>query len=588
MLSATLAIEIRPAEAGDAGGRAAPAPPVAERSARSKIGAGAVHPPLPIRGVHDDHFARRMRSPASPQLLALVSVDRSSPAPLHRQIYDRMRRAILEGMLRAGQRVPSTRTLAAELGVSRLPVLTAYEQLLHEGYLTGRTGSGTFVSAGLPEETLQPGPARAPRGVRPAARAPHPRDEGGLRPFRVSLPALDAFPHALWARLVARHAHRLAPTHMAYGDPAGLGALRSAIAEHLRTARAVRCEAEQVLVVSGSQAALRLCASVLLARGDLVAVEEPGYPGARAALAMGGAEVAPVPVDAEGMDLGALHALGPRVRAAYVTPSHHYPLGASTSAARRLALLEWAARRGAYVLEDDYDSEYRYVSRPLGAMQGMDAKGRVVYVGTFSKVLFPALRVGYLVVPPALWDAFVAAREALDIFSPTLYQLALADFLREGHFARHLRRMRAVYARRREALLDGLSRHCGELLALHNADAGLHAATLLPSGVSDVAVVRRMEARGLTATPLSSCYLGPALRQGLLLGFGGSDERALDAATRTLGELLRDARDAHGRAAAAARPDATRGPTPTGPRPDATATLSGPEREAAPRAARPR
>ena len=497
-----------------------------------------------------------MRTTASPQLLAHLAIDRDARAPLHRQIYEGIRRAILGGALRAGQRVPATRVLAGELQLSRLSVLTAYEQLLHEGYLTGRVGSGTFVSAALPDDAFRSVPvSRRGAAPRPAPRpaipaiptiptiptAPRARDEGGLRPFRMSLPALDEFPHAAWARLVSRHAHALTPALMAYGDPAGLGALRSAIAEHLRTARAARCEAADVLVVSGSQAALRLCAAVLVGRDDVVAIEEPGYPGARAALAASGAALVPVPVDDQGIDVAALHALGPRARAAYVTPSHQYPLGASMSASRRLALLDWAERRDAWLLEDDYDSEYRYVSRPLGALQGMDAHGRVVYVGTFSKVLFPALRVGYLVVPPPLRDAFVEAREALDLFSPTLYQRVLADFLREGHFARHLRRMRATYLRRREALLEGLDRHCRDLLTVHNADAGLHAATLLPAEVDDVAVVRGLAARGLTATPLSTCYAGPARRSGLLLGFGGSDERQLAAATRTLGEVLRAA-----------------------------------------------
>jgi GntR family transcriptional regulator/MocR family aminotransferase len=208
------------------------------------------------------------------------------------------------------------------------------------------------------------------------------------------------------------------------------------------------------------------------------------------------------------------------------------------SAARRLALLDWAERANAWLLEDDYDSEYRYVSRPLGALQGMDGHGRVVYIGTFSKVLFPSIRVGYLVVPPQLWNEFIKVREATDIFSPTLYQLALADFLREGHFARHLRRMRGVYLRRRDALLGGLAQHCEGHLAVHNADAGLHVATLLPSGVADVGVVRRMAKRGLAAAALSSCYAGSSLQSGLLLGFGGSDERALAAATRILGEVL--------------------------------------------------
>ncbi len=468
-----------------------------------------------------------------------LSIDRSSGVPLHRQIYDGLRRAILDGLLRPGQRVPSTRALALELDVSRLPVLTAYDQLLHECYLDGRVGSGTFVSATLPDDLLRSPPTARPR-ARPPGPLPRVRDQGGLGPFRMSLPALDQFPHAVWARLVARHAHALTREQMAYGDPAGVVALRAAIAEHLRAARAVRCEADQVLVMSGSQAALRLATAALLVRGDRVAVEEPGYPGARDALSAGGAELVPVPVDGEGISVTSLRRRGARVRAVHVTPSHQYPLGTSMTAPRRLALLDWASRHEAWVLEDDYDSEYRYVSRPIGALQGMDAHECVVYIGTFSKVLFPALRVGYLVVPPALVERFVEARRALDLFSPTLYQLALAEFLREGHFARHLRRMRGVYLRRRDALLAGLARHCGDRLTVHNADAGLHVAVLLADGLDDRDVVRRMAARGLTATALSVCYAGTARRSGLLLGFGGSTERRLLEATGVLGEVLRD------------------------------------------------
>lgn len=495
------------------------------------------------------------RTTLSPQLQVLLSVDRGSDTPLHRQIYDGIRRAILDGLLRPHQRVPSTRVLATDLGVSRLPVLAAYDQLLHEGYLQGRVGSGTFVNTALPDETFRaipavrrehhPVPARHTRPTVPRA-----RDDGGLRPFRMSLPALDEFPHRTWARLVARRARSLTPAHMAYSDPAGIGVLRSAIAEHLATARAVRCEAEQVLIVSGSQAALRLCATVLLRQGDRVAIEEPGYPGAHAALATTGTELIPVPVDGEGMNVVVLERVSApdplmgesRVRAAYVTPSHQYPLGAAMSASRRLAMLDWAERHRAWLIEDDYDSEYRYVSHPLGALQGMDADGRVIYIGTFSKVLFPALRVGYVVVPPALWDAFISAREALDIFSPTLYQLALADFITEGHFVRHLRRMRGLYLGRREALLDGIDRNCSGLLTVHNADAGLHIATTLPLEVNDVDVVLRLEARELTATPLSTCYIGSDRRSGLLLGFGGFSESRIVRATQTLGDVLRNIR----------------------------------------------
>ena len=500
--------------------------------------------------IYHSHF-RTVKTAASPHILAHLPIDRSSKTPLHRQVYDALRKAILDGMLRPGQRVPATRALAAELEISRLPVLAAYEQLIHEGYIAGRSGSGTYVSAAPPDRMLvarpdghrprsENRPLGAARGRKAALRrVPLGRDEGGIRPFRVTLPALDQFPHELWSRLVARHARRLAPIHMAYGDPAGVGALRVAVADHLRAARAVRCEPEQVLIVSGSQAALRVSAAVLFRRGDRVAVEEPGYPGAHAAVRASGAELVPAPVDDEGIDVEALAALRPRIRAVYVTPSHQYPLGSSMSAARRLALLEWAARHDAWILEDDYDSEYRYVSRPLGALQGLDTRDRVIYIGTFSKVLFPSLRVGYLVVPRVLWESFLDARDALDVFSPTLYQLALAEFLHEGHFARHLRRMRSVYLRRREAMLEGLARHCADGLTVVNADAGLHIATLLRRGSSDVAMVRRLAAAGVVTKPLSQCYVGESRRNGLLLGFGGFDEPTIVAATRKLGEVLR-------------------------------------------------
>jgi GntR family transcriptional regulator/MocR family aminotransferase len=325
---------------------------------------------------------------------------------------------------------------------------------------------------------------------------------------------------------------------MAYGDPAGTAPLREAIARHLRSARAVRCDADQVIVVSGSQAALRLAAAALVARGDRVAVEEPGYPGARAAFAAHGAELVSVPVDDEGVSVTSLRRRSGRVRAVYVTPSHQYPLGASMTAARRLALLEWAATRGAWILEDDYDSEYRYVSRPLAALQGMDAHERVIYIGTFSKVLFPAVRIGYLVVPRPLVQRFLDARAGFDLFSATLYQLALTTFIDDGHFARHLRRMRGIYGARREALLAALERHCGALVAVHNADAGLHVAVTFADGLDDRRVARVMGERGLTATALSSCYAEARPRSGLLLGFGGWSPRRIAEATRLLGDVL--------------------------------------------------
>ncbi len=464
--------------------------------------------------------------------------DRASATPYYRQIYDGYRMAILTGLLRRGERLPSTRALAAELGISRLPAVYAFEQLLHEGYIEGRAGSGTYVKDSIPDElanatasAAQSSPA-ASQKTRAQLLSERPR----LAPLRVSLPALDRFPVRLWSKLVSKHARQFTIEQMAYGDPAGYLPLREAVADYLRTARAVRCEADQVLIVSGSQMALQITALSLLGSGSTVCIEEPGYPGAHAALACGGARIVPVPVDDEGIDVDALAAKGRKVRAVYVTPSHQYPLGVSMTASRRMALLDWARRTGAWIVEDDYDSEYRYASRPLGALQGIDAS-RVIYIGTFSKVLFPSLRLGYVVVPHSLVDDFTRHRESIDLFSPVLEQAVLAEFLRDGHFGRHLRRMRALYEKRRDALVRGLREHAAELVP-HNSDAGLHVTTFLPQGIDDRVIVREAARRGIEATALSTCYVGEHPRSGLVLGFGGASERRIITACKTLGEVL--------------------------------------------------
>jgi GntR family transcriptional regulator/MocR family aminotransferase len=479
-----------------------------------------------------------------------LPLDRATSVPIFRQIYDGLRRAILDGRLRPGQRIPSTRSLATDLGVSRLPVLSAYEQLLHEGYLVGRTGSGTFVTDKIPDDLLRPRAiARltplAPRspGVRERAVPNQPSPTSWslpVVPFQVGLPALDLFPHTAWAKLVARQVRAETPDQLAYGDPAGQRGLRVAIAEHLRTSRAVRCEADQILIVPGSQAALRLAATTLLEPNDRVALEEPGYFGAHRAFRAAAAQLVPVPVDAEGLNVATLQRRGANIRAVYVTPSHQYPLGMTMSASRRFALLDWAARHKAWILEDDYDSEFRYVSRPVGALQGMDTHDRVIYIGTFSKALFPAVRVGYLVVPSPLWARFLESRFASDIFTPTLYQRALSEFLKAGHFARHLRRMRGAYLERRDALLRGLERHCGDLVQVYNSDAGLHVTVLLPDHGDDQDVAARLGRRGLATVSLSNAYVGPVRKQGLLLGFGCAAPQRLLAATRILGDVLRE------------------------------------------------
>jgi GntR family transcriptional regulator / MocR family aminotransferase len=458
--------------------------------------------------------------------------------PLYAQIYDGYRSAILEGRLRAGQRIPSTRALARELGISRLPVLTAFEQLLHEGYLEGRVGSGTFVASSIHDIREAP-----PRGVRRAvarsSTSPETRDpKADLGAFRVSLPALDHFPQKIWARLVTRHARGMSIEQMAYGDPAGYLPLRHAVADYLRSARAVACDASQVLIVSGSQMALHLCARVLLKPGDTCCFEDPGYPGARAALTATGATLQPVPVDWEGLIVRSIRAARSPARAVYVTPSHQYPLGVSMNVSRRLELLAWARRHQAWVIEDDYDSDYRFSSRPLGALQGMNGAAQVIYTGTFSKVLFPAMRIGYVVAPPALVEEFIAQRMTLDLFPQTLDQLVLTDFLCEGHFSRHVRRMRAIYQSRRDTLVSEIEKHLGDLLTIVNADAGMHLTARLPKGFDDIEVVRLARARGISAIALSTCYMANNGDPGLVLGFGGVPEAQIVRGVQTLAGVL--------------------------------------------------
>ena len=348
-----------------------------------------------------------------------------------------------------------------------------------------------------------------------------------LGAFRVSLLALDQFPSEIWSRLVARNARKTTPDLMAYGDVMGYVPFREAIAEYLGAVRAVRCDPAQVMVVTGSQQGLHMSARVLLNRGEPVWMEEPGYPGAHQAFAGVGARLIPVPVDGEGLNVEEGMRRGRHARAAYVTPSHQYPLGTTLSATRRMQLLNWASRTGAWIIEDDYDSEYRFGIHPIASLQGLDADARVIYIGTFSKVLFPAMRLGYMVVPRDLVPAFAAAREAADIFPPTLYQAVLTDFMQEGHFARHIRRMRMLYAGRRDTLVEAIRKQIGDMLEIVSAEAGMHLVGLLPLGVKDREIAQRAAKRGVSAMPLSLCYWKPPARGGLILGYGGANAREI-------------------------------------------------------------
>jgi GntR family transcriptional regulator / MocR family aminotransferase len=482
-----------------------------------------------------------------------IPLDSDGKTPMYRQLYEWFRRAILAGQLKPGQRVPSTRNLAAELKVSRIPVSTAYEQLRAEGYLETFVGAGTCVVSSIPVDALKPqleNLRRAPNqfSINKAARMVSKRvalmsvpAETWLRklvPFRVSLPALEHFPTEVWSKLVNRHARRATRQSMAYGDAMGYMPLREAIAEYLGTVRAVRCEPSQVLITTGSQQGLQLSAQVLLDAGERVWIEEPGYPGARQALVMAGAQLVPVPVDQDGLSVSEGIRRAGRARAVSITPSHQYPLGVTMSVTRRMELLNWAARSGAWIIEDDYDSEYRLGGRPIPSLQGLDTSERVIYVGTFSKVMFPALRLGYLVVPEDLVDAFYTARDATDQFSSTLYQAVMTDFIRDGHFARHIRRMRTLYLERRTALVEAIQNQTKGKLEVIGAEAGMHLVALLPPGVSDITVSKKAAEIGISAMPLSSCYLKAPVRGGLILGYGGTDVRQIRDGIRKLATVV--------------------------------------------------
>jgi GntR family transcriptional regulator/MocR family aminotransferase len=483
----------------------------------------------------------------------LIRIDPSARGELQRQIYTGIRRAILDGVVRPGTRLPSSRGLAADLGVSRTTSLLALEQLAAEGYLTARPGSGTFVAQELPDDRPRPGRTRPPGPPRhpPLSRrgaalvgSPPPgrRLPGPPRAFRIGIPALDVFPVRLWSQLWARRARGTMPSELDYGEPAGLRALRQAIADHVRAARGTECDPEQVFVVAGAQRALELLCQLLLDPGDEAWLEEPGYPGARSALVASGARIRPIPVDADGLDPVAGARSAPRARLVYVTPSHQFPLGVPMSLARRLALVEWARAAGAWVIEDDYDSEFRYGARPIPCLHGLDVDGRVIYVGSFSKTLFPALRIGFVIVPADLPERLQAARPPGDVVPPTLGQTVLADFIERGHFERHLRRMRLAYRERLEALVDEARRLCTGALRLRPPRTGLHVVGDL-EGVDDVRVFEAAAARGIEVMPLSAYYFGGGHRaNGLVLGCGAVGPRAIRAGMEQLAAAIEESR----------------------------------------------
>lgn len=477
-------------------------------------------------------------------------------APLYRQIYDAVRRAILSGRFAPGRKLPSSRALAKELNVSRITVVNAYEQLFAEGYLESKTGAGTFVARELPDDLLQTGagtkPSAARRASSPlrlsrfgeqlAAKNMNAAARGQMiatfQPFQNGLTAVEEFPFDTWARLAARRQRNPTRSVIGYGDPQGYGPLREAIAAHLASARGVNCTPEQIVITSGAQQALDLTARIFITPDDTVLTEDPCYLEARGAFEAAGANIVPVPVDGEGIDIANAAAAGARAKLVYVTPSHQYPLGVTMSLSRRLLLIEWARETDAWIVEDDYNSEYRYSGRPLASLQGLDPAGRVIYVGTFSKTIFPSLRLGCLVAPAELVDVFTAARALNDVHSSLIDQAVLAEFIADGHFARHVRRMRTLYEARQQVLVEECRRQLGGLLQVEKADAGMHLVGWLPEGEDDVELSKKAAQRGLHLSPVSGYYINKPARGGFILGYTAFDEVQIKNAVTILRGIL--------------------------------------------------
>lgn len=465
--------------------------------------------------------------------------------PLYQHIYEAISQGILRGSFAPGTRLPASRQLAKDLGVSRITVMNAYDQLFAEGYLEGKRGSGTFVASKLPEEFLNA--KKEGTGLKITREkqrtvtlssygnqlklaatciADH-HSPSTISAFQHSLPAIREFPFDIWSKIVQRKLKYPSVTLSGYGSAAGYGPLRTAVAEHLRSTRGVECEDEQVLITAGTQQALYMIARVLLSKDDNVWLEDPCHLGARDVFEAGEAAVVNVPVDEQGFDLERAKTMSASAKLVYLTPSRQFPLGMTMPLERRLTLLEWGRENNALIVEDDYDSEFRYTTRPLPALQGLDRSSRVLYIGTFSKTLFPGLRIGCLVVPLDLVYIFAAARAIIDLHGPLIDQMVLAEFISEGHFERHIRRMRTLYRERQAILVTEAQEHLSDWIGVAAADAGMHVTGWLRSGLNDREVSVRARENGVFSAPISRYATDPKSRDGLLLGYTAFNEREI-------------------------------------------------------------
>jgi GntR family transcriptional regulator/MocR family aminotransferase len=477
-------------------------------------------------------------------------LDRASRTPLTRQIYMQARSAVLSGALRPGTRVPSSRAMASKLGVARASVVLAYEHLLAEGYVESRHGSGTFIAEDL--TGLVPrrrGTSRAtkramPTPVQDFSDFERSAVQSDARPFNTGRTLIDARTAETWRSLTHRAVRRLGANDFGYTDPAGLAELRANICDYLRAARAVRCDPEQIVITAGTQQAIDIAIRVLLVPGDEVWVEDPGYPLTHAQLLLAKVRPHPIPVDAQGLVVDAGLRKAPRARAAFVTPSHQFPTGVALSMGRRLELLAWARQSGAFIVEDDYTSEFRYSGPPLASLQGLDDTEQVIYVGTLNKALFPGLRIGYAVVPRALLQAFVGARYLIDRQPATLQQAVVSEFMQQGHFAAHIRRMRQLYREQRDALAETLMRRTAGRLDVAVPDQGMHLVAYLCDGSSDIAIEAAAQRAGIVVRAISRFYRAARPRRGLMLGFSGFPQQLIVPSAARLAALI----VGHGRA----------------------------------------
>ncbi|MGE5802597.1 MAG: PLP-dependent aminotransferase family protein [Gemmatimonadota bacterium] len=487
--------------------------------------------------------------PKARATLPLMLPPRAPGTTAHGWLAAALRAEILAGRLSRGTRLPSTRDLATQYRLARGTVVGVIAGLKTEGYVHGRVGSGTYVSVVLPDDLLYTGaragrpPIKAPsRRVSAFARRVHlfPSAESRpMRAFRANVPDVALFPKRLWARIAGRRLRRAGARELLDCDPLGYRPLRQAIADYLTHSRGVHCMADQIAVVSGSQEALDLVARVLLNPGDRVCMENPGYVGASLIFRAAGARTTMLRVDEQGMVVPGARAV--RCRLAYVTPAHQFPLGTTMTLQRRLQLLEWARASGALILEDDYDSEYRYAGRPVPALQGLDRSGRVLFTGSFGKVLFPGLRLGYLVTPPDLVSFFESTKSLTSRHAQLPDQVVLCDFITEGHFGRHVRRMREIYAQRLAVLVESARAELAGLLEISGVEAGLQTVGWLREGHDGEAAARAAAARGVEVTPISRFYRGGRMpRDGLQIGFAAVDQPEIRRGVRDLARALEE------------------------------------------------